>query len=415
MLAFVLDKHGKPLMPCKPSKARRLLKAGEAKVVSREPFTIKLLFGSSEYKQKIEGGMDVGGKFIGCAAVANEQVVYQSEVALRGDEVKKKMQQRAMYRKTRRGRKLRYRKQRFNNRGNSKKLGRLPPSVKHKIQAHEREKKFIESILPITDWNIETTQFDNHKISNPKVSRSTYSKGRQKDYYNVKAFVLQRDNYKCQCSKGKCSEKLQVHHIVFRSEGGSDLPENLITLCATHHKVLHDGKLGDFLKLQKSLAKKAIKKVKYATHANTVSAFIRRSWKFDETYGYETKYKRERLGLSKTHFNDAVAICLKDGETVKLSNTVYLKRCVQRGDYQQYKGQHSNKKIPTGKIMGIRKFDKVEWNGTKAFIKGRLSKGYAVLMDITGKRLDIRPMAKLDKVKRISARKVILTQTKILA
>ncbi|PTB30945.1 RRXRR domain-containing protein, partial [Photobacterium phosphoreum] len=40
MLVFVLNKNKEPLMPCLPSKARKLLKDGKAKVVKRTPFTI---------------------------------------------------------------------------------------------------------------------------------------------------------------------------------------------------------------------------------------------------------------------------------------------------------------------------------------------------------------------------------------
>ena len=65
MLVFVLNKLKKPLMPCSPAKARGLLKKGLAKVISKKPFTIKLLFGSSAYKQKITAGMDTGSKTIG--------------------------------------------------------------------------------------------------------------------------------------------------------------------------------------------------------------------------------------------------------------------------------------------------------------------------------------------------------------
>ena len=39
MLVYVLNQHSKPLMPCKPQKARKLLESGKAKVVSRAPFT----------------------------------------------------------------------------------------------------------------------------------------------------------------------------------------------------------------------------------------------------------------------------------------------------------------------------------------------------------------------------------------
>jgi hypothetical protein len=72
------------------------------------PFAIRLLFGSSGYKQQVAEGMDTGTKVIGCAAVANRQVVYQSEIQIRQD-ISGKMEQRRMYRRSRRGRKLRYR------------------------------------------------------------------------------------------------------------------------------------------------------------------------------------------------------------------------------------------------------------------------------------------------------------------
>ena len=106
MLVYVLNKNGEPLMPCKTSRARKLLVGGKVKVVCRTPFTIKLLFGSTGYKQEVTVGMDTGSKTIGCAAISNGKVIYQSEVQLRQD-VSKKMQQRKMYRRSRRGRKTR--------------------------------------------------------------------------------------------------------------------------------------------------------------------------------------------------------------------------------------------------------------------------------------------------------------------
>ena len=66
LLAYVLNKKGKPIMPCNPAKARKLLDSGKAKVVSRVPFTIKLLHGSSGYTQPVIAGMDTGSKHIGC-------------------------------------------------------------------------------------------------------------------------------------------------------------------------------------------------------------------------------------------------------------------------------------------------------------------------------------------------------------
>ena len=53
MLVYIINKYGKPLMPCKPSKARKLLKQKKAKVIKKEPFTIQLLYGASISKKLV--------------------------------------------------------------------------------------------------------------------------------------------------------------------------------------------------------------------------------------------------------------------------------------------------------------------------------------------------------------------------
>ncbi|HIF9180985.1 TPA: RNA-guided endonuclease IscB [Photobacterium damselae] len=305
MFVFVLNKNSEPLMPCKPQKARVLLKHGDAKVVKLTPFTIKLIGGSSGYKQTLVAGMDTGSKTIGCAVVGLGKVIYQSQVALRQD-VSKKMEQRAMYRRNRRGRKYRYRPARWANRASMRTKGRVAPSLKSKLESHLRERNFVESILPISEWKVETASFDIHKITNPEVTDVGYQNGAQKDFYNVKAYVLHRDGYKCKSGhKGKHSSQLHVHHIQFRSNGGTDAPSNLITLCESCHADLHAGKFE--FKTKKS-------RTKHATEIGIIKSRLKQVWLFTETFGYETKFKREQiLGLSKEHYYDAVAICLEDG------------------------------------------------------------------------------------------------------
>ena len=83
MLVHVLNKKGNPLMPCSQGKARKLLASGMAKVVSREPFTIKLLFGSSGFKQEVIVSCDCGSTVAAFAAIANDKILYLSEVTLR--------------------------------------------------------------------------------------------------------------------------------------------------------------------------------------------------------------------------------------------------------------------------------------------------------------------------------------------
>lgn len=119
-MVYVLNKDGQPLMPTnKHGKVKHLLKDGKAKVVRRCPFTIKLLYETSNYTQHLTLGVDTGSGTIG-AAVSDDSgnIVYTSKVTVRND-IKDKMTQRSKYRRNRRSRKTRYRKARFDNRKNS--------------------------------------------------------------------------------------------------------------------------------------------------------------------------------------------------------------------------------------------------------------------------------------------------------
>ena len=48
--------------------------------------------------------------------------------------------------------------------------------------------------------------------------------------------VAIRDNNMCQVCGAVAND---IHHIVFRSHGGDDIPENLICLCRHHHDQAH--------------------------------------------------------------------------------------------------------------------------------------------------------------------------------
>ena len=401
MLAYVINQHGNPQMPCSPPVARHLLKAGKAKVTKRDPFTIKLLHGSSGYKQEVVAGMDTGSKTVGCAAIANGKVVYQSEVALRQD-VSGKMQQRAMYRRARRSRKTRYRPARWLNRASMRTKNRLAPSIKSKLESHLRERIFVERILPVTRWKVELAAFDIHKITNPEVAGTGYQNGDQKGFYNVKAYVLHRDDYTCQSGrKMKHDARLHVHHIRFRSRGGSNAPSNLITLCEMCHADLHAA----IFKFEAGRSK-----TKHATEIGIIkSALLRADWNFAATFGYETKFKREQcLGWVKGHAADAVAIACEDGETVDLLPTLYRKRHVAGGDYQQTSGKRSEQAIPTRKLFGLRKFDLIRTPKAMGFVKGKRARGVFTLMNIDG---DIIADTSVKKnVSRLSARSTTLIE-----
>lgn len=57
----------------------------------------------------------------------------------------------------------------------------------------------------------------------------------------VKRYVLHRDDWKCRhCGRG---DMLDPHHVIFRSAGGSNACNNLLTLCRKCHNDVHDGRL----------------------------------------------------------------------------------------------------------------------------------------------------------------------------
>ena len=86
-MVYVINYDGQPLMPCNQVIARLLLKQGKAKCIKRTPFTIKLLYQTTNYTQDITLGVDTGSSKIGSSAVAeNGNVLYLSEVEIRNGE-----------------------------------------------------------------------------------------------------------------------------------------------------------------------------------------------------------------------------------------------------------------------------------------------------------------------------------------
>lgn len=330
---------------------------GKAKVKRRTPFTIQLLVQpETAYTQPLTLGVDTGSSVIG-SAVANEQgkVVYLSEVEGRND-IATTMKARAAFRRDRRNRKTRYRKARWLNRRNSIKQGRFSPTMRSKIDAHLREIRFVQSLLPITSIVLETGTFDPHALKNPAVLQKKwlYQKGINYGFANTKAYVLTRDSYTCQQCQGKAKDqRLEVHHIVFRSQQGSDEESNLLALCKTCHDTLHAGAT----MLKRTCKKKG--NLLHATQMNSIRLQLLSRVEAEETWGFVTKEHRLMAGLPKEHCFDAAVIATRGATPVFLTTTVVVKKCVADGDYQQTKGVRSEQRITTGKIRGFRKFDKV--------------------------------------------------------
>ena len=85
-MVYVISKDGQPLMPTERCGwVYRALKSGKAKVVRRCPFTIQLLYETTNFTQPISLGVDAGSKHIGLSATTKEKVLYEADVELRND------------------------------------------------------------------------------------------------------------------------------------------------------------------------------------------------------------------------------------------------------------------------------------------------------------------------------------------
>lgn len=382
-MVYVQDIDGKPMMPTtRHGKVRRLLKDNKAVVVNTCPFTIKLTYKTSDYKQEIVLGVDAGTKHVGLSATTKSKELYSGEVILRNDIVEL-LSTRRESRRTRRNR-LRYRKPRFENRVKSKRLGWVAPSVRHRIDAHIRIINNVCSILPVSRVIVEVAQFDTQKIKNPEISGKEYQEGDQLGFWNVREYVLARDGHKCQHCKGKSKDPiLNIHHIESRKTGG-DSPSNLITLCETCHKEFHKGNIKLKVKRGKSLRDAAVMGImKWRLYDKLKSLYPN----VRMTFGYITKYNRINHGIEKSHVSDAFVIS-RNFDSERLGY-YYKRKLVRRHNRQIHK-----MKIPKGgkkrmnqspfKVFGFKLFDKVMFQGEERFIYARRLSGQFKIKDIDG-------------------------------
>lgn len=171
----VLDKNGKPLMPTKPSRARRWLKEGKAKVVHNDlnVFCIQLLVEpSGTDTQPIALGLDPGKKFTGTGVQSAKFTLFMAHLILPFPEITKKMSGRRILRRARRGRRINrktpfstraHRQKRFDNRRQNK----LPPSIRANKELELRTARELVKLFPITQITYEVVKAKGNKGFSP--------------------------------------------------------------------------------------------------------------------------------------------------------------------------------------------------------------------------------------------------------
>lgn len=397
-MIYVRNKEGKALMPTeRGGRIGYLLRHGKAHVVSRVPFVVQLDYESTTYTQEVSLGIDAGSKHIGVSASSEKKELLAAQVELRND-VTKLLSTRRELRRTRRNRKTRYRKSRFDNR--KRKDDWLAPSVEQKVESHMKVIRLGHGLLPITNTTIEVGQFDAQKIKNPDINGEEYQQGEQLGFWNVREYVLARDWHKCVHCKGKSKDPiLNVHHLESRKTGGNS-PSNLVTLCETCHKAYHCGEFDLKIKRGNSLRDAAVMNImRWAVYKRAKAEF----GNVHLTYGYITKHTRIGNGIAKTHAADA--FCIAKNVHDKRLKSFFMCRCVPRHTRALHvanpkKGGIRRSCIASHKIGKSRfqRFDMVRWKDNDCFIFGSTN-GRPILRDMEGKQIAEQPSVNIKTIK----------------
>lgn len=408
--ACVLDQNGKPLMPTtRLGKVYRLLKTKKAHIVSYEPFTIQLNYKPDTHIiQPMTLGVDSGAIHSGYSIANEHREYYNSEIIAR-DNISRNLSNRHMYRQSRRSRKTRYRKPRFNNRKDKKK-GWLPPSLKQKVTTQLNEIEHLHRHFPIETIIVEIAEFDIQKIKNPDISGIEYQQGTLQGY-NIRNYLLEKHNRKCfYC--GKTVSDFEVEHMRPKSRGGSNRIDNLTLSC--HDCNEKKGTLTAVEFIQQTLStKKASVKLKqlpnekrlfkYMAHMNATRWTLYNTIKekypnVKMTYGYITKYERIQAGLSKAHHIDAK--CITGFATVPSMSQTVVKVKMRRHNRQLHRATFSKghvrkvASLPTT-VFGFQLYDLVLFDNHRYYVKSRKSSGSFVLVSVEGLKNEERTYRKL--------------------
>jgi hypothetical protein len=190
---FVLSESGKPLTPCKPSKARRLLEGKVAKPIWNKfgLFGIQMLVKTREYTPKTVLGVDNGTKFEGYSVVSEKENNLNVMWKLPDKKtIVRKLIERRQLRRAKRWRNCRRREARFDNR---KREGFIAPSQLVIVNSRLKCLKELFTCYPISKVGIEDVRF-NHRDKRWGKNFSTVEIGKTM----IKDFLINRvgrENY----------------------------------------------------------------------------------------------------------------------------------------------------------------------------------------------------------------------------
>jgi len=313
---FVLDTNRTSQNPVHPAEARSLLSEGKAAVLRQYPFTIILKKECVEVEpEPLRIKIDPGSRTTGIAVTNDEtgEIVFAMELEHRGQQIKNDLESRRATRRSRRNRKTRYRKPRFENRTRPK--GWLPPSLKSRVHNIETWVNRLCRLCNIQAISMELVRFDMQKIQNPEISGVEYQQG-ELTGYEVREYLLEKWSRTCAYC-GKKDIPLEIEHIIPKSKGGSNRVSNLTLACTECNQKKGNKPVEQFLSKKPDILKKIIAKAKAplkdaaavnATRWDLFRTLKETGFPVETGSGGLTKFNRTKRKLPKTHWLDAACV-----------------------------------------------------------------------------------------------------------
>jgi len=184
---FVLGVNGLPLTPCKPKKAKQLMRKKQAKPTWNKfgEFGVQMLVETTEETPRVILGIDNGTKFEGYSIIVGGINIFNLMWKL--PDKKKlvvKLDERRRLRRARRFRNCRRRQARFNNRN---KEGFIAPSQLQVVNSRLKAIKELFKCYPISKVAFEDVKF-NHRDKKWGKNFSTIEIGKNK----IKDFIINK-------------------------------------------------------------------------------------------------------------------------------------------------------------------------------------------------------------------------------
>ena len=318
----VISSDGQPLMPCRPKRARVLLRDGRAeKTWVNGNFAIRMTDRTRDEStvHEMTLGITPGSKVTGFAITQDQdetqerRVIHAMELEHIGHQISIQLQKRASNRKNRRSR-LRFRQPRFSNRRKPK--GSLPPSIQHNLDQIDKWTRTLIQLYPISNIRVSTSRFDIQLMENPGIQGEEHQHGTLYGW-QLRAYVFHQNHHRCfYC--GEQEKKLTLDHIIPKSRGGTDRVINLTTACLKCNQQKDNQLPEEFLaespdKLRELLTANPRRSYRDATWLNTTIPFLIRKLEesgnpVEQANGAQTSWNRKQMQLPKTHYIDAAVL-----------------------------------------------------------------------------------------------------------